>query len=149
MSRCIDQLDEIYEMVKQKYPKARLYEGDGYVEGESGKKPEDIKKWRFVFWAGNNDTYMVFCENGTITDQKYIPEPWLEDVVIDLPLKMTLDKAVQLLNSVNCGNSFKNVTIRQPLYPGIDELYYIFRTTMNNWVFVGMISDKVHCEPIK
>ena len=41
------------------------------------------------------------------------------------------------------GPEFGAVTLRQPIYPGMTEPYFIFRTPAGPFVFVGTVTRKV------
>lgn len=154
----LDILNEANKKVLAKYPNAQFYEADGYPEG-NGTNPDDVQTWRFVYNipAGSkecpdvpyNTTVMLRYIKGTWGNLDHVCEPWLEDVVIPLPIKMDLKDAIILMQKAGYTAPFNSVTLRWPLYPGVKEPSYIFGIPSQKvWVFVGVYSKKVHTEPM-
>ena len=115
-------------LVQQVHPEAQLYEADGMPPHGQGRTAHDVNRWRFVFNDPStrpNSTVILFYEDGTYGNPLYIDQPWLEDRVIDLPLTMDLDHAVKLLRE-HYASAFSAVTLRYPLYPGVQHPSYIF-----------------------
>lgn len=150
---------EAWKIVTSKYPNANFYEADGYPEGGSGTKPEDVQTWRFVYnippgskecpGVPTNTTVTLRYEKGTFAKPEHVCQPWLEDVIIPLPIKMDLAEAIVLMRKAGYTDPFSSVTLRWPLYPGVKEPYYIFGIpTKRIWVFVGVYDGKVTTEPM-
>lgn len=131
-------------LVTEKYPGAQLYEVDGVASKGPTTKPLDIDQLRVVFGLPNNHTALIsstgWGEFGPIED---IPEPWLEDVVIPWPIKMDLVDADRLLKAAGFTGPYYNVTLRHPLYPGVNEPEYIFCFGGGRYIAVGVLSKKV------
>jgi hypothetical protein len=70
-------------------------------------------------------------------------EPWLGDVLVEWPIKLELLQAFGLLQDAGFSSPVDAVTLRQPLYPGIDEPYYIFSFPDGKFVAVGVEDSKV------
>lgn len=141
----ISLLNQAVSLVTQRYPEAKLYEANGTAGGTSGgAAAESIQQWRFVFQNANNTSVMLNYAEGFFQAPQLLEQPWLEDRVIDLPLKRSLEDAVTLLKQNGYTDSFTNVTLRYPLYPGVAEPSYIFTIpARNSFVFVGVNTGQV------
>lgn len=73
------------------------------------------------------------------------PSPFLEDVVMKKPPKMTLSEAVSLLGDSGT-NEFRNVTLRRPLGPESTPPLYIFG--VENGQFIAVNTKTGDVEPI-
>jgi hypothetical protein len=141
----LDMLNEANSIVQADYPGSALYEADLNLE-------LDGSPWRFVFRAGEPKGGTVILKNfeGQFqTPPQYIDEPWLEDVVIPLPISLDLATAQSLCEQQGCGGQISTITLRWPLYPGVTEPEYIFgMQDVGKRCFVGVNSQKVQCEPM-
>lgn len=87
---------------------------------------------------------MLNYAEGYFQAPQFVQQPWLEDRVITLPLKRSLEDAVTLLKQNGYTESFTNVTLRYPLYPGVTEPSYIFTVpARNSFIFVGVNTGQV------
>ena len=75
-----------------------------------------------------------------------IPYPTYEDILIR-DLKMDLVEAINLMREANYGDIIAAGNLRQPLYPGCVEPYYIFGCPNIGHIFVGTVSKKVTVQP--
>jgi hypothetical protein len=152
-------LMKAWNIVTAQYPHAQFYEADGRPEGGSGTNPDDVQEWRFVYNippgskecpdTPSNTTVMLRYYKGSFSKPSHVCEPWLEDVIIPLPIKMDLGEAITLMQKAGYTDPFSSVTLRWPLYPGVKEPYYIFGIPAQKvWVFVGVYDSKVHTEPM-
>lgn len=135
-------------LVTQKYPGSQLYEGDGISPSGPTTNIKDVNSWRFVFQVPDNGTAIIKSSVwGEFYPIQYIPQPWLEDVVIPWPIKMDITQADQLLKQAGYSQAYGAVTLRWPLYPGIEQPYYIFSLTTGVYVFVGVYDGSVTTHP--
>lgn len=131
-------------LVREKYPDAELYEADGVSPSGATTDVQKVNQWKFVFRLPNNSTAIIETETwGTFKPIQFIPQPWLEDVVIDWPIHMDITEAAKLLKDAGYTGEYAAVTLRQPLYPGVTEPSYIFAMTSGKYVFVGVKDKKV------
>ena len=70
-------------------------------------------------------------------------EPWLECVVIRLPLKMTLEEAETKLMDSKYAGKWSEVVVRSPLGPVSYPALYIFTVENTGWVAVNTITGEV------
>lgn len=135
-------------LVTQRYPGAQLYEGDGISPSGPTTDVKNVNQWRFVFRTQDGGTAIIKNRTwGEFGPIEYIPQPWLEDVVIPWPIKMDITEADRLLKQAGYTNPYGAVTLRWPLYPGIEEPYYIFGFPGGSYVFVGVYDGQVTTHP--
>ncbi|KAE8447111.1 hypothetical protein EG329_011095 [Mollisiaceae sp. DMI_Dod_QoI] len=72
-----------------------------------------------------------------------INQPWMEDVVIDWPVKMELTASCKLLQAAGYTAPVENCTLRYPLYPRITEPFYIYELYNGQYVGVGVNDGKI------
>lgn len=143
----LDMLNQANAIVQQSYPGAQFYEADLNIEMAGSP-------WRFVFNDPStrpvNSTVILKNYMGQFQlPPQHIDQPWLEDRVIPLPIKVDLAKAQALAQQQYSGN-ITQITLRWPLYPGVNEPSYIFTVpSRGGWVFVGVYSLTVSFEPFQ
>ncbi|KAF9524437.1 hypothetical protein CPB83DRAFT_797973 [Crepidotus variabilis] len=136
-------------IVDKLYPKAQLYEVDGTTsDGKPTTDPIKINKLRVVFTADEGTVLINSASWGEWNAPTYIPEPWLEDVVIPFPIDMDIVDAQAIKDKAGYTTEYAAVTLRWPLYPGTEEPYYIF-SLKNHHVFVGVYTKQVFVENLK
>lgn len=133
-------------IVQEQYPEAKLYEADGTASGGPTTDPVKIDQLRVVFQNVNNSTVIIKETGyGEFGKPKLIDEPWLEDVVIDWPVKMDLPKANQLKEDAGYTEPYGAVTLRNPLGPTPSNPYFIFGGNPSQpYIFVDTVTGKVH-----
>jgi hypothetical protein len=131
-------------LVRDQYPDAELYEGDGTPPNGPTTNVQDVTSWRFVFRLPNNRTALIHSTDwGEFGPVEVVDQPWLEDRVIPWPIEMDITEAAQLLQHGGHTGPFGAVTLRWPLYPGSNQPYYIFGMTDGTYVFVGIYDKSV------
>jgi len=70
-------------------------------------------------------------------------QPWLECVVIKLPLQMTLEEAETKLMDSKYAGKWSEVVVRSPLGPISYPALYIFTVENTGWVAVNTITGEV------
>ena len=114
-------------LVTKQYPGAQLLEGDGVSPSGPTTNVQNVNSWRFVFRTQDGGTAFIQSSVwGEFKPITYVAQPWLEDVVIPWPIKMDITDAAKLLTQAGYNQPYAYVTLRWPLYPGIEEPYYIF-----------------------
>ncbi len=133
-------------IVTEQYPEAKLYEADGTASGGPTTEPAKIDKLRVVFRNANNTTVIVKETGyGEFGKPELIPHPWLEDVVIQWPVDMDLDKANSLKEAAGFKNPYGAVTLRNPLGPKLGNPYFIFGGNPGRpYIFVDTVTGQVH-----
>lgn len=128
--------------VREKYPDAQLYEVDA-VSKLPTTNPNDLSQLKVVFRAGRGTAIIQSTGWGEFGPVQYIDQPWLEDVVIPWPISMDLSEADKLLKAAGYKGNYSTATLRHPLYPGVEQPFYIFGMTTGEYVFVGVYDKKV------
>ena len=116
-----------------------------FYEASATKKQNGIKS---VFRGVENSTILVEVTADGKIKSEVVNSPFLEDVVINLPIKMTLEEAEQLLLDAGYGTGVEGVAdwsmvvLRRPLGPEETPALYIF-TTSRGYVNVNTITGEV------
>lgn len=144
----LDMLNQAAMIVKSKYPAAQFYEADLNIARPGSP-------WQFVFnvpSGGNGVNGTAFLDNYMGRFQlppRFVSQPWLEDVIIRLPISLDLAEAKALAEKAGYTGQITNIVLRHPLYPGVIEPSYIFKMpSRGEYVFVGVNSRKVTTQPI-
>jgi hypothetical protein len=143
----LEYLAEADRLVVEQYPDAQFYEADNLNAGRPGSQ------WRFVFndpSTSPNSTVIIERLERGFGEPREIPEPWVGDRVIKLPITLGLEDARALCERGGCRGEVRAIVLRHPLYPGVNEPYYIF--TMpgeHRRCWVGIVSGEVQCAPIE
>ena len=140
------------------FARALVYEADGLPRGgqcsnggcTAGRpthRAAGIVSWRFVF---QNATPHSRYASATIV---YTPrgfghvvghvQPFLEDVAIPRPPRMTVARAVHLIRRAGHTRAFVSVTLRNPLGPKRSNPLYIFGMSTNKFVAVDTRTGRV------
>ena len=127
-------------IVTQQYPQAALYEADGTASGGPTTDPAKIDRMRVVFRNADNTTVIIKeVAYGEFGPPQLIPEPWLEDVKMDLP------QANELKVKAGYTEPYGAVTLRNPLGPTPSNPYFIFGGDPSKpYIFVDTVTGEVH-----
>ena len=93
-----------------------------------------------------NDTYPSVTVSVTSDGKTKVvkkSQPWLECVVIKLPLQMTLGEAETKLMDSKYAGKWSEVVVRSPLGPISYPALYIFTVENTGWVAVNTITGEV------
>jgi hypothetical protein len=136
-----------WRIVTKQYPGAELYEVDGTASGGPTTDPAKIDQLRVVFGNVKNTTVIIEeTAYGEFGKPQLLHEPWLEDVVIQWPVKMDLPQANKLKKEAGYTKPYTGVTLRNPLVgPKIGNPYFIFGGNHDEpYIFVDTVTGKVH-----
>ena len=147
---CNNQKDLTFnEMVNQTQVVAKgIDETALFYESTSTKELNEVKS---VFAGVDNTTIEVVCNSKGESVSKVIDSPFMEDEVIHLPVKLTLEEAEQILLDAGYGTGVEGesdwsvVVLRRPLEPWFNVAQYIF-TTSKGYVSVNATTGKI--EPV-
>ena len=122
-----EMLQAAVEAVKQESKTARLY------QAFTGRKMNVMQ----VIFKGDlkYPSYVVLVDSLGDTTVKGMSSPYLDDLVIDLPLEMTEVEAEQALVAAGYSDNWNNLTLRAPLYSVVYPPLYIFEIP-----YVGFIA---------
>ena len=116
-----------------------------FYEASATKNENGIKS---IFQGVDNTTIIVGVTSKGKVVSEVIDTPFLEDLVIQLPVKITLEQAEQLLLDAGYGTGIEGVAdwsivvLRRPLGPEETPALYIF-TTSKGYVNVNTITGVV------
>jgi hypothetical protein len=131
-------------IVTEKYPHAKLYEADGVASGGPTTDPNRVDRMRVVFQNPGNTTVIIKSTVwGEFAPPVLLNEPFLEDVVIDWPIKMDLPLANELKMKAGYTSPFTTVTLRNPLGPVRTNPFFIFGGGTGTYVFVDTVTGQV------
>ncbi len=131
-----EMLDRTWVAAKQYEATAKLYECT---------TPNDVSYVHSVFRGENNTTLMCTCdENGTLSDVTSVDSPWLEDVVIRMPVKLAFNDACELLYAAGLPDTWAQCVLRNPLGQTKNHPEYIYSYGNGINVAVDTFTRKVH-----
>lgn len=132
-------------IVTGKYPEAKLYEAEGVASGGPTTDPARIDRLKVVFRNADNSTVIIEETGyGEFGEPELIKSPWLEDVIIQWPVRMDLPRANQLKEEAGYREPYGAVTLRNPLGPILGNPYFIFGgNPFKPYIFVDTITGKV------
>jgi hypothetical protein len=128
-------------LVTKQYPAAKLYEVETHPTNPG--QPSPLKDLRAVFQVPGGTAFATMTKWGEFGPIQFVGQPWLGDIVIPWPIDMDIVQADQLMKKAGYTGSYGAVTLREPLYPGNYEPYYIFSMMSGGYVFVGVNDGKV------
>lgn len=133
-------------IVTGQYPQAKLYEADGIATKGPTRDPAQIDRMRVVFWNVDNTTVIIKETGyGEFGPPILIKEPWVEDIIIQWPVGMDLDKANQLKEQAGYTQPYGAVTLRNPLGPVKSNPCFIFGGNPSQpYIFVDTVTGQVH-----
>ncbi|KAF9775823.1 hypothetical protein IL306_006050 [Fusarium sp. DS 682] len=132
-------------LIKKQYPNANLLEVDATP---LTRKPVD-NEWglvnnRIVCGLSGNKTAIIKSTGwGEFGKVQTINSPFLGDQVIPWPVKLDIHDAFTILRKAGYKGGVYAVTLRQPLYPGDDQPFYIFNVG-DEFIAVGTKDKKIY-----
>ncbi|MCJ1304280.1 hypothetical protein MMC08_007092 [Hypocenomyce scalaris] len=128
---------------------ARLYEVQATAPGGTGvTNPAALTQLQVVFSLKNNRCAIInSTAGGAFNPVQYSDKPWLQDLVVAWPIEMDAVEADALLKKAGYNSQYDEMTLRWPLYPGINQPYYIFTMVVGLFVFVGVNDKNVTLDP--
>ncbi|KAF4959592.1 hypothetical protein FSARC_10678 [Fusarium sarcochroum] len=133
-----------YNLIKKQYSDAALYEIDATP---LTRKPVS-NEWglvnnRIVCGLSGNKTAIIQSTGwGEFGSVQVIDSPWLGDAAINWPVSLEIHDAFSILRKGGYKQPIEAVTLRQPVYPGDDQPFYIF-SIGNEFIAVGVNDKKI------
>jgi len=134
-------LETVGSTVLAKYPTSQLYEVETKLVRNAGGELTDTiiaSKTKVIYDLSGSTgrTLIVTFDSLNALVYTTCTEPWLQDVRIK-STKISLKEAINLLYQADIVKPTEDfMTLRQPLYPGIEEPLYMFGSD-SNFVSVG------------
>lgn len=137
----LERLGRIRQAVLGSWPDAALLEAHLLIEGWTDAYPDAVAV-RGVFSSGFGTVTAVQEQpDGPVTTQ-FQALPWMGSQALEWPIAMELDVAESRRREEGFGTTYRTLTLRRPVYPGMTEPYWIFGTA-SGFVFVGSDSGSV------
>jgi hypothetical protein len=140
----LERLSRIRDRVQHTWPDAALLEAHLLVSGWVESYPDAVPV-RGIFSVEGGTVTGIEKAPGDEVSLSVVPFPWLGSQVLAWPIAMELDVAESRLREAGFGPSYRALTLRQPVYPGRVEPYWIFNTEAG-FVFVGTRTGSVSLE---
>jgi len=130
-----EMLTATWEAAKAEEKTAELYECTA---------PQGVKYVHSVFRGNNNTTLMCNAyADGKVTEVAKFDSPWCEDVVIHMPIKLTLEEANDILAEAGYKADWSQVVLRNPLGPEHNNPEYIYSYESGANIAVDTFTKKV------
>jgi len=106
--------------------------------------PDDLSSLKVICSLPDyNIAYVESTNPFTYGPVTYVPNPWVGVNVIPWLPGMDVNEADQLLKAAGYTGTYGAISMYQPVYPGMNEPYYIFNMTGGTSVYVGVDSRQV------
>ncbi|KAF5020944.1 hypothetical protein F66182_7025 [Fusarium sp. NRRL 66182] len=134
-----------YNLILKQFPTARLYEIDATpLTRETVDNQWGLVSNKVVAGLDDNKTAVIQSTGwGEFGQVQVIDSPWLGDVAISWPVSLEIGDAFSILRKGGYTQGVGAVTLRQPLYPGDDQPFYIFNVD-NQFIAVGVNDNKIY-----
>ncbi|KAH6956083.1 hypothetical protein DER45DRAFT_566138 [Fusarium avenaceum] len=132
-------------LIKKQYPNANLLEVDATpLTRKSVNNEWGLVNNRIVCGLSDNKTAIIQSTGwGEFGKVQTINSPFLGDQIISWPVSLDIHDAFAILRKAGYKGGVYAVTLRQPLYPGDDQPFYIFNVG-NEFIAVGTQDKKIH-----
>lgn len=137
----LERLGRIRDQVRESWAEAALLEAHLLVTDWTDGYPDSVAV-RGVFAIGGGTVTAIESAPGNDVSISISGTPWMGSQVLKWPIAMELDVALSRLEGAGFGSTFRTLTLRQPVYPGMVEPYWIFGAR-SGFVFVGSNSGSV------
>lgn len=135
-------MDRVVQFARSEHPEAVLLEAFPLLSSTVSELPDDVGL-RVVLRVFGGTLIAEQLEPSGEPQLDFRAAPWLGDSDLPWPVAMNLEEAESALRNAGYGSEYRTLTLRQPVYPGMTEPYFIFGTPNYGFVFVGTITGKV------
>jgi hypothetical protein len=137
-----DRIGTLLARTQTTRPEAQLLESNPIISGTLTAFPE-TPPIRVVLRVNGGTLILTEMDPSQPPQEEFVPLPWLGSQTLPWPVLMDVLEAESLFRASGYGPEFRSVNLRQPVYPGMVEPYFIFGTTSGKYVFVGTESRTV------
>ncbi len=138
-------VDRIVRIVRDQWREAVLLEASSIPDTLVETYPEDVTL-RVVLSVEGGTVVVTETDWTQPISPEFRPQPWMGSARLPWPVALDELEAEGVYRAAGHGPQFGAVTLRQPVYPGMTEPYFIFRTPEGPFVFVGTVTRKVKTE---
>ncbi|MFZ9855213.1 MAG: hypothetical protein ACO3I0_08865 [Limisphaerales bacterium] len=135
-------VDRIVRAVRDQWREAILLEASS-IPGTLVETYPDEVTLRVVLQVEGGTVVVDETDWTQPVSPEFRPMPWMGSARLPWPVAMDELEAEAVYRAAGHGPEFGAVTLRQPIYPGMTEPYFIFRTPAGPFVFVGTVTRKV------
>ncbi len=148
LSNFLSNINQAVDLVTGQYPGSSLYQVDGFSVQGSITDVLKVDCLRLLFRTrGGGIALLRSNACGQLGAIEYFPEPWLENRTIPWPISLDLAEAAHMVRQAGYEAPYEAMTLRWPLYPGVQEPFYIFRLKNQTFVFVGVYTKSMMIHP--
>lgn len=138
-------VDRIVRAVRDQWPEAVLLEASSIPSTLVETYPDEVAL-RVVLQVDGGTVVVDETDWTQPVSPVFRPQPWLGSARLPWPVALDELEAEALYRAAGHGPGFGAVTLRQPVYPGMTEPYFIFRTPEGPFIFVGTVTRKLKSE---
>ena len=115
------------------------------IKHKAGTSVKDIIGWDYIIKGKDGVCYSFYCAVlfPGMTQPQPIPCP-LGIQAFD-HYEVDIEKAIGILDSIDCGDVFTSVTLSWALIPSANEPMWHFRTSIGNDIAIGAFTGNVNC----
>lgn len=136
------------QLVRLNYPNSNLYQIDGVASQGPTTNPLDLDDWQLLCrTAAGGIASIHFTWEQEFRAIAHLPQGWIENRIIPWPISMGLMDAIALIRLAGYTHPFQAIALRWPLFPGVQEPFYIFGLANQTFVFVGVYTRAVMIQP--
>lgn len=137
-----DRIGALLARTQITHPEAQLLESNPLISGTLTAFPE-APPIRVVLRVNGGTLILTETDPSQPPQEEFVSRPWLGSQTLPWPILMDVLEAESLFRAAGYGPEYRSVTLRQPVYPGMVEPYFIFGTTAGKFIFVGTESRTV------
>jgi len=116
------------------------------IKHNAGQNAGDVLGWDYVFRAEDGTCYSFYGAQPPLLGLTQ-PVPILCPLGVQVFDKYDVDfiKAIDIMHSMNCGDTFTEISLSWVLVPECKEPYWHIRTSLGNVIAIGANSGKGNC----
>lgn len=133
-----------FSIISNSYPDAVLWAVQA-GPGAATTNPNDITRLFIVCRInGGTNTATITSTNALTFDPvQFLGHPWAGVYTLPWPITMDVMHAAILIEQAGYAGTFTGFAFSWPIYPGLNEPYYIFTMSTGQSIFVGITSHDV------
>jgi len=119
------------------------------IKNGVGTKSSDILGWDYLFRATDGTCYVFYAAQPPLEGMTQpVPIPCPVGARIFDSYEIDFKQAIEILNTIDCGNAFIAMSLSWPLVPECKEPYWNIKTSLGNDVVIGANTGKPTCSKI-
>ncbi|MDD3042099.1 MAG: hypothetical protein PHW56_04035 [Methanosarcinaceae archaeon] len=119
------------------------------IKNGAGSSPEDVLGWDYMFRTNEGVCYKYYAAQPPLLGMTQpVPVPCPLGIQTFDSYEIDFKKAIEILNSMNCGDVFVAMTLSWALTPECTEPYWHIRTTLGSDIAIGANSGKPNCNKL-